>query len=84
MNSWSGGQELKVSKSNIWLFCIFLVNAVLVFAKDARSSATFLGQEHSGFQAVNASFDACQSLVTLEATGSVAKQASTVIPPPSQ
>jgi hypothetical protein len=35
MNSWAKAQELKVSKSDIWLFCALLGNAILVISRNA-------------------------------------------------
>jgi len=35
MNVWAECQELKASKSDFWLFCIFLGNAVLVIWRNA-------------------------------------------------
>lgn len=40
MNFWAVGHELKVSKSDIWLFCIFPGNAILVISRNARASGT--------------------------------------------
>jgi hypothetical protein len=37
MNSWAKGQEVKVSKSDIWLFCVLLGNAFLVISRKAAS-----------------------------------------------